>query len=89
MRKPEILQRRLGDYLQIAARAQADGAPQRVRYIIITGRYYYVSETRTGINGNMTRHRSLDAAKRRALAVVGREANADRKAAKARAKRHD
>lgn len=86
MRSPQITTQMRGTYTEITARAQVNShEPEIVRYIIISGRYYYVSTTRTGIDGIVSRHKTLAMAERRALAGVEAQFRADQREAKKRA----
>ncbi|WIV44507.1 hypothetical protein [Glutamicibacter nicotianae] len=68
---PQIVEKRSGTYLEITVRAQVNRhEPEIVLYIIDSGRYYYVSETRTGIGGTIYRHKELGKSKDKALGIV-------------------
>lgn len=71
---PHIVEKRTGTYLEITVRAQVNKhEPEIVLYIIDSGKNYYVSETRTGIGGTVSRHKLLGVAKEKALVVVGKQ----------------
>lgn len=83
---PQIVEKRSGTYLEITVRAQVNRyEPEIVLYIIDSGRYYYVSESRTGIGGTIYRHKSLANAKARALKLVWNKFHEGRKAFEKRA----
>lgn len=83
---PALSIERRVNFTEITARAKVNRhEPEIVRYIIDSGRYYYVSSTRTGIDGKISRHKTLDVAKRRALAIVEAQFRADQREAKKRA----
>jgi len=68
---PYIAEKRTGTFLEITARAHVNRhEPEIVLYVIDSGRYYYVSESRTGIGGTIYRHKQLEIAKARALKLV-------------------
>ncbi|MHC6175424.1 hypothetical protein [Glutamicibacter sp. X7] len=71
MTEPHIALKRLGSFLEVSARARVNRhVPEIVVYVIDSGRYYYVSTTRTGVGGLVSRHRTLAKAKGVALAMV-------------------
>lgn len=71
MLSPQVVEKRTGTYLEITVRAQVNRhEPEIVLYIIDSGRYYFVSESRTGIGGTIYRHKDLGKPKDKALSIV-------------------
>lgn len=68
-------------FTEFTVRAQVNRhEPEIVLYIIDSGRYFYVSETRTGIGGTVSRHKTLALAEQKATAIVRKQFDAGEKA---------
>lgn len=82
---PHLSRKVTGTFTVFTVRAQVNKhEPELVLYIIDSGRYFYVSETRTGIGGTVSRHKTLALAEQKATAIVQKRFDAGVKAAKKR-----